>query len=270
MPNPASLRASAVSSVRGVVEKLLARHTEQLRDEIRQLREEVLSLQRAETQRVIDHLTGIEIRDRRDLYAANERIAVMESARFASAHLSRAPGFPDPHETLRHALSLAPTGGLALEFGVATGGTLRIIAQARGGHEVYGFDTFTGLPDSWRLGFLAGRFGVDGRPDVPGAELVEGLFADTLPGFLDAHPGPVDFLHVDGDLYSSAVTVLDLVGPRLQAGSVIQFDEYFNFASWQEHEFKAWAEYVEAHGIEFEYAGFTFDHEQVAVRLTRV
>jgi len=270
MPNASSLRASAARSVRGVVEKLLARHTEVLRDEIRQLREELLSGQRAETQRVIDHLTGMEIRDRRDLYAANERVAVMQSAAFASEHLAHTPGFPHPHETLRHALSLAPSGGLALEFGVYTGGTLGIIAQARGGRDVYGFDTFTGLPDSWRLGFPAGTFTVDGLPVVPGAELVQGLFADTLPGFLEEHPGPVDFLHVDGDLYSSAVTVLELAGPRLQVGSVIVFDEYFNFSGWREHEFRAWAEYVEAHGVEFEYVGFTFDNEQVAVRLTRV
>jgi len=132
-------------------------------------------VQRTETQRVIDHLIGWEIRDRRDVLAANERLAVEEAARFATAHLARARGLPNPHETLRHALSLAPAGGLALEFGVFTGGTLRIIAEARGGRDVYGFDTFTGLPEDWRLGFPAGTFAVEELPDVPGAQLVQGL-----------------------------------------------------------------------------------------------
>jgi len=268
VPNASYVRAAAVASVRTLVEKLLARHTAQLRDEIRDLREELVSMQRTETQRVIEHLIGWEIRDRRNVLAANERLAVDESATFATAHLAAAQGLLSPYETLRQALSLAPPGGLALEFGVFTGGTLRIIAEARGGEDVYGFDTFTGLPEDWRLGFPAGTFAVDGLPEVPGAQLVQGLFADTLPAFLQTHPGPISFLHVDGDLYSSAVLVLDLVGPRLQVGSIIQFDEYFNFAGWRDHEFKAWEEYVRAHGVEFEYVAFTVDNEQVAVRLT--
>lgn len=118
---------------------------------------------------------------------------------------------------------------MALEFGVASGNTLRTIARARGGREVYGFDSFDGLPEAWLNGMPAGAFARDDLPDVPGAELVVGLFADSLPGFLENHPGHIDFLHVDGDLYSSAKTVLDLCGPRLRAGSIVHFDEFFNF-----------------------------------------
>jgi len=125
------------------------------------------------------------------------------------------------------------------------------------------------LPVEW-LGLDAGTFGLDDLPDVPGAEVVQGLVADTLPDFLNAHPGPVDFLHVDCDLYGSAVTVLDQVGPRLHVGTIIEFDEYFNFVGWREHEFRAWEECVTAHGVEFEYVAFSFDHQQVAVRVTKV
>jgi hypothetical protein len=133
---------------------------------------------------------------------------------------------------------------------------------------VYGFDSFEGLPEAWRSGFPAGAFDLDQLPDVPGAELVVGWFDDTVPGFLAEHPGPVSFLHLDADLYSSTRTVLDLVGPRLQPGSIVLFDEYFNYLGWEEHEHRAWREYVARTGTRFEYLGYTIDNEQVIVRVT--
>jgi hypothetical protein len=50
-------------------------------------------------------------------------------------------------------------------------------------------------------------------------------------------------------------------------GTVIVFDEYFNFADWEEHEHRAWVEFVAETGLTFEYLGYTADDEQLAVRL---
>lgn len=233
-----------------------------LEDELRELR--------GQAERAVDATIQHEIRARRDLVFAGEQEAALQSARFVREHLPTAPHFGHPHATLEHALGLVEAEGMALEFGVYTGGTLKLIATAFEGREVYGFDSFEGLPEDWRNGFPAGLFGVDGLPDVDGAELVVGWFDDTLPGFLEAHPGPVSFLHVDCDLYSSTKTVLDLVGPRLVPGSVIVFDEYFNYPGWQEHEHRAWTEYVERTGIRFDYCGYTYDHEQVIMKVTGV
>ena len=67
--------------------------------------------------------------------------------------------FWDPHDTLRYALGEIKGPGLALEFGVATGTTLTIIAEAvAADRTVAGFDVFTGLPETWRTGFPAGEF----------------------------------------------------------------------------------------------------------------
>lgn len=99
-----------------------------------------------------------------------------------------------------------------------------------------------------------------GVPRVPGAELVPGWFDETLPLFLEEHPGPVAFLHIDADLYSSARTVLELVGPRLHTGSVIVFDEFFNYQGWEE--------YVKTTEWQYCYEAFTVDNEQVVIRLT--
>ncbi|MBC6446875.1 class I SAM-dependent methyltransferase [Actinokineospora xionganensis] len=263
-----SLRAKLMNAVEEAVGRGQAREIESLRAEVAGLRAELREHADRTVERVAERISDFEHRARRDLLYAAEREAAADSSGFATENLTGAEQFRHPHRTLEHALSLAPSGGLALEFGVFTGTTLRIIAAARGGVGVFGFDSFEGLPADWRAGYPAGAFATDGLPDVPGADLVVGWFDDTLPGFLAEHPGPVDFLHVDADLYSSAKTVLDLVGPRLRAGSVVVFDEFFNYAGWREHEFKAWQEYVADTATEFEYAAYTIDNEQVVVRVT--
>ncbi|MGH3907763.1 MAG: class I SAM-dependent methyltransferase, partial [Pseudonocardiaceae bacterium] len=223
---------------------------------------------RIEIDRVIKTVTDVEVRDRRDLWAAGEREAAVASERFAREVMPKATPFDHPNATLEHALSLAPTGGMALEFGVYSGGTLRVIADARADRQVFGFDSFRGLPEDWRAGLPAGTFAVEQLPEVPGAELVVGLFDDTLADFLANHPGTMDFLHLDADLYSSTITVLDQVGPRLQPGSVIVFDEYFNYPGWEQHEHRAWQEYVAQSGTPFRYEAYTFNNEQVVVVVT--
>ncbi|PVZ09536.1 class I SAM-dependent methyltransferase [Actinomycetospora cinnamomea] len=226
---------------------------------------DALAAARAEVAGLRDELHAREVRERRDMLAAGERDAVASSARFVRDAMPGARTFPHPGATLTHALGLAPRGGMALEFGVYTGTTLRAIAEARGDGRVYGFDSFQGLPEDWRAGFGAGTFDDAEPPEVPGAELVVGWFADTLPAFLAAHPGPVDLLHLDADLYSSTVTVLEHVGPRLRPGSVVVFDEYLNHPGWEEGEHRAWREYVARTGLAFSYEAFTHDNEQVVV-----
>ncbi|MBV8346179.1 MAG: class I SAM-dependent methyltransferase, partial [Mycolicibacterium sp.] len=218
---------------------------------------------------VVDHrVAEIEFRPRRDIWYALDATAARESAAYALEHFPKAPWFWNPHDTLRFALGKVTVPGLALEFGVATGATLAIIAEALSAtHTVVGFDTFTGLPDTWRTGFPAGTFAQDKLPEVAGAELVAGQFEDTLPEFLSGTDEQVAFLHIDSDLYSSAKTVLDLTGHRLASGAVVLFDEFFNFPGWQQHEFRAWTEFVARTGRGFDYLGYTGNNEQVALRL---
>jgi predicted O-methyltransferase YrrM len=222
---------------------------------------------RAEADRVIRAVHDVEFRSRRDLLAAGERDAAAASARFAAREMPTARAFHDPLSTLRYAVEIAPAGGLALEFGVFRGRSLEVIAEGRGRRDVYGFDSFQGLPEDFRPHVRAGAFATTALPEVDGAELVVGWFQDTLPGFLADHPGPVSLLHVDGDLYSSAVTVLEHVGPRLVPGAVVVFDEFFNFPGWEQHEFRAWQEHLERTGARVAYEAYTSNDEQVVVRV---
>lgn len=247
------------TGARGVLRRWAGRRV------VRPLEERLARIVRGEVERVVG---GAEFRSRRDLLAAGEREAALTSARWARRVMPTGREFHDPLDTLRHGLDLAPTGGMALEFGVFQGRSLQVIADTRKGREVYGFDSFQGLPEDYRPHVRQGAFALDRLPQVDGAELVVGWFDDTLPGFLEEHPGVVDFLHVDGDLYSSAVTVLSLVGPRLAAGSVVVFDEFFNYPGWDEGgEFQAWEEYLARTGTTVRYEAFTSNNEQVVVRI---
>jgi len=183
--------------------------------------------------------------------------------------LSGAGYFDTRTALLVHALSIARPTGLFLEFGVGWGTTINQIAAKRAG-PVYGFDSFHGLPEAWHI-FEKGAFACQQLPSVPGnVELVVGMFADTLPGFLASHPGNASFVHVDCDLYSSTRCVLDHLEPRLSASSVILFDELIGYNGWEDHEYRAFTEFIERTGKPFRYDGRVTGDEQgqVCVVLT--
>ena len=216
---------------------------------------------------VVTRIDDMEYRARRDLSYAQDSRTAQESAAFVLEHMPTTPVFWEAQDTLRFALGEIKGPGLALEFGVATGTTLKIIADAvAGDRTVVGFDVFTGLPETWRTGFPAGEFAQE-PPDIPGAVVVAGLFEETLPVFLAETDESIAFLHVDCDLYSSAKTVLNLTADRLAPDAVLVFDEFFNYPGWQQHEFRAWTEFVEESGRTFEYRAYTGNNEQVVVRL---
>lgn len=132
--------------------------------------------------------------------------------------------------------------GLALEFGVADGHTLRILAHHRPG-QVFGFDSFQGLPEPWRPGHPQGIFACD-QPDVPGATIIPGPFADTLPPWFATHAlNQIGLLHIDCDLYTSTATVLTHLH-YLHPGTVIVFDELTGYPNWINHEHRALLEWV--------------------------
>ncbi len=128
--------------------------------------------------------------------------------------------------------------GLWLEFGVATGTSLRKLAAARGSARLFGFDWFQGLPEDWRAGYPKGTFAC-APPNIDGATLVVGLFQDTLPCFnFDA---PVTLVHVDCDIYLSAIYVLRAVAPHLAPGAIVVFDELIDdhYPEFEQHEMRA-------------------------------
>lgn len=150
--------------------------------------------------------------------------------------------------------SYVKNSGLWLEFGVCSGRTINLISRNTE-DKVYGFDSFYGLPEDWGDHQKKGSYSRDG--DLPqvndNVELVVGLFEDTLDDFLEKHKQPVAYLHLDADLYSSTKFVLDKLSDRIVSGTVISFDEIYNYPEYKDHEIKAWVEFCNENKISSEW-----------------
>lgn len=136
------------------------------------------------------------------------------------------------------------------EFGSWGANTFRIAYEemlGSGGdrRHMWAFDSFQGLPEAadprdahpgWRPGSSAGQGGVErfheacARHGVPrdAYTAVEGYYSDTLPPLGDdGEPADIALAYIDCNMYSSAVTVLDFLAPRLKHGMIVAFDDWF-------------------------------------------
>jgi hypothetical protein len=201
-------------------------------------------------------------------YAGLRREALADTMEYIKRNMKSAVIQNDVWGVLDYALKQAPPGGLFLEFGVRTGSTINYISTRKAGETIYGFDSFEGLPEAWH-GFLGGK-GTFAREDLPivnpNVQLVKGWFEDTLPGFVAEHEQPVSFIHVDSDLYSSAKTIFDRLAPRIRPGTVIVFNEYFNYPNWREHEYKAFHEFCNQHDVRYEYVCWGYYEVAVIIK----
>jgi len=158
-------------------------------------------------------------------------------------------------------LPLIPKQGPILEFGVFKGTTLLMIADACPDHQIYGFDSFKGLPNDgrrdWRM-----KFKQDAPPQVPNhVELVIGYFDDTLPKFAKNLSETPALIHIDCDLFSSTHTILSYLQP--QAGQIVLFDELIHYARFAMNEVLALFIYLEKTGMDIEWVcpiGQAFDY----------
>lgn len=207
----------------------------------------------------------------RDLALQREWKAAADSAALIDREMAGAPALPSRNELLDAALSHVSVEGMYLEFGVYRGETINFLADKIGGRAIHGFDSFEGLPESWRGKFAPGKFDLGGRlpPVRSNVTLHAGWFNETLPKFAKEHEGPIAFLHLDCVLYSSTKCVFDVIGDRLQTGSVIVFDEFYNYPDWQRGEYKAFQELCAQHALTFEYIGYNPLGEQAAVVVRR-
>ena len=204
------------------------------------------------------------------------RLASEESARYVLEHMRAVPNFDTDYDLHKWVATtqLDPTllsDGWVLEFGVATGRTLNQFAHWLPNKFVFGFDGFEGLPEDWTSRMRRGFFAREHLPQVrSNCELVVGWFDQTLPEFRANRikKQPIALLHVDCDLYSSTVTVLNNLKDNIVPGTVIVFDEYINYPGWQLDEFRAWQEHCKAYGVRYEYIGRVSRHQKVAIRVT--
>jgi len=144
-----------------------------------------------------------------------------------------------------------------LEFGVCEGTSIKYWTGLSSNMEnrYFGFDTFTGLPETWDTGLSTdpkGSYSVGGnlpKLDDDRISFVKGLFQDTLTDFLkDFEPQPQLVVHLDADLYSADLFVLTTLHPLLVKDTHVLFD---NFCV-STHDFRAFMDYVSAYNRKFE------------------
>ncbi len=177
-------------------------------------------------------------------------------------------GFKSSH--IRHALNAIVNDGLVIELGVYMGGSLSQIAEHVGPSKiVHGFDSFEGLPDDWIDGVDKGSYSSGGvLPDVPiNTKLHVGWFEDKLPDFVDAHADKLAFANIDCDTYSSTKIFFDSFASKIEAGTILMFDEYFCYSKWRNHEYKAFQEFVAERDLSYEYIALSPITRQATVRI---
>lgn len=138
------------------------------------------------------------------------------------------------------------------EFGVREGRSLQWLINEHPNTVIHAFDSWKGLPEDWNHGTGTVADMSCEPPVVPEhIQLHKGWFKDTLPIWKQNNDGPIAFLHMDADIYSSTKEVLVSLDEQIVPGTVITFDEFCNFrlsgkmSKWQDQEFRALTEWLD-------------------------
>ena len=198
-------------------------------------------------------------------------IAGVSSVKFINEHMIKVKVFDDKYKLLKYAVNNIQSDGLILEFGVYRGTTVNQIAELLPNNKIYGFDSFEGLPETWRSGYEKGEFRSNHLPDVrSNVELVKGWFDDSIPRFCAKHNNQkIAFIHVDCDLYSSTKCIFNNLIEMFATETILLFDEFFNYPGWEKGEYKAFQEFLTDNKLICEYLGYVKNYEQCAVKVIR-
>lgn len=159
-----------------------------------------------------------------------------------------------------------------LEFGVYKGDATRCWStlNRNPNSEFVGFDSFEGLPETWKVyqgSLRRGHFSTQGmtpKIDDRRVRFVKGWFQDTLPHFLKNLDRIRQLvINNDSDLYSSSLYTLCTLHPWMKEGTIIIFDEFSQVLD----EFRALENYSRAFLREYEVIAAAGEYyDRVAIR----
>lgn len=204
-------------------------------------------------------------KDYRNSYKAKECV---------EKYFSNATPLKNDATMIKFASDSAKLDGFFIEMGVGSGKSINFIAALNPEKKIFGFDSFEGLPEDWHRkdvyipkGSFKLREEFTFPPVLHNVHIIKGMFSDTLPQFkrtiLKDHP--IAFMHVDCDLYSSTKTVFENLGENIVPGTILLFDEFYNYEEYANDEFKAFQEFLQISGKKVKYIAFNQYWEQVAV-----
>lgn len=178
--------------------------------------------------------------------------------------------FSTLQDLLNASLNRSVAHGLYLEFGVFPGGSISHIAGKMTAN-VHRFDSLGGLAGAhgiWRPGDSSVITASQALPEPPSNTVVHrGLFEQTLQPFLQDHPEHLSFVHLDcGDCHNTSF-ILEALAGRMIPGTVIQFNEFFNYPGWQTGDYQAFTEFAARHALRFEFIGYVERANCMALRV---
>ena len=153
------------------------------------------------------------------------------------------------------------------EFGVWNGVSFQYLINTF--KKGFGFDTFSGLPETWhnKPKGTYSSFGV--IPKIEGGEFIVGKFEDTLPEFFSKERPMASLINFDADLYSSTLCALNNSNEVIDKKTILIFDELIINDKWEEDEFKALNEFCDNLGYNYEVIAISFFSKQVAVKIKK-
>ena len=106
-------------------------------------------------------------------------------------------------------------------------------------------------------------------PVLHNVTLVKGMFHETLPQFKKRvlESTPIAFLHVDCDIYASTKEIFCQLADNIVSGTVIVFDEFYNYPGAEEQEFRALQEFLDRTGKKPVYLAYNQYFEQAVVQI---
>lgn len=153
-------------------------------------------------------------------------------------------------------------GGVFAQFGVYRGESARWILESHKCEELHLYDSFEGLPEDWNNKFKKGHF----KCEIPNFEdnrvsMYPGLFENNIKSF---NKIKFDLVHIDCDLYSATKTVLDNI--IFFKNQIFVFDEMYNIPNSENHEMKAFNEWIIKNDIKYDIIGRT-KYSQVIIKI---
>ena len=153
------------------------------------------------------------------------------------------------------------------EFGVWNGVSFQYLINTF--KKGFGFDTFTGIPETWHNEPKGNYSNFGAVPKIEGGEFIVGKFEDTLPNFFSEERPKASLINFDADLYSSTICALNYANKVIDNKTILVFDELVMNENWEKDEFKALNEFCYNSGFSFEVIAFSFSTKQVAVKLKK-
>ena len=202
----------------------------------------------------------------KDVRVAAQLRAADQSATWLHDHADKVPSFENRVELIDDAVERLSISGDILEFGVFTGAVTRYLHALLPDRAYHAFDSFKGVPEGMSLSVEQNAFDLGGVvPTLPQGVIVHaGWFSDTIPSYRSAFTDPVALAYIDCDLYESVRSVLLGIGDRLRNGSILIFDDWYNFPNWQDHSHRALNEFASQHNMTFQPIGCSVTEHAVS------